>query len=115
MRTKRAVIAGSVVAIIAVGGAVTGVAVANGRGDSDSHPIRGRAYDRATAKALQVTGGGRVTETERGDEESYYQVEVTKADGSRVDVNLDKRFNLVKTKTETGPDDETSGPNDTDD
>jgi hypothetical protein len=30
-----------------------------------------------------------------GDEESYYQVEVTRADGSQVDVQLDRGFNLV--------------------
>ena len=109
MATKRTIIAGSVLALIAVGGAITGVAVASGSGDSDT-PITGSAYDRATEKALEVTGGGTVTETEQGDEESYYQVEVRKADGSQVDVNLDRDFIVVKTKTEL----ETPGDEDSD-
>ena len=53
------------------------------------------ALDRASAAALDHTGGGRVTETEAGDEESYYEVEVTRADGSQVDVQLDRDFRVV--------------------
>jgi hypothetical protein len=36
-----------------------------------------------------------VTETEVGDEESYYEVEVTLDDGRQVDVQLDERFAVV--------------------
>ena len=36
-----------------------------------------------------------MTETEVGDEESYYEVEVTLDDGSQVDVQLDEDFNVV--------------------
>jgi uncharacterized membrane protein YkoI len=36
-----------------------------------------------------------VTETEVDDEESYYEVEVTLDDGSQVDVQLDRSFNVV--------------------
>ena len=32
-----------------------------------------------------------------GDEEGYYQIEVTRPDGSQVDVNLDKNFNVINT------------------
>ena len=52
--------------------------------------------------ALRTAGGGKVTETEKGDEESYYQVEVTRADGTVMDVNLNRSFKVVKTKTEAG-------------
>jgi uncharacterized membrane protein YkoI len=72
-----------------------------------SKAITGRALDRASKIALQTTGGGKVTETEKGDEESYYQVEVTLPNGNQTDVNLDRRFNVVHTKTE-GPE----GPGD---
>lgn len=75
--------------------AAGGAGVASATGGDDSNPIIGKALDRASAVALQATGGGTVTETEVGDEESYYQVEVTKADGSQVDVQLDRSFNLV--------------------
>lgn len=36
-----------------------------------------------------------MTGTEVGDEESYYEVEVTLADGSQVDVQLDRAFRFV--------------------
>jgi uncharacterized membrane protein YkoI len=64
-------------------------------GGDNSHAITGKALEDASAAALKATGGGRVTETEVGDEESYYQVEVTKADGGQVDVQLDRDFNVV--------------------
>ncbi len=73
-------------------------------GDSDK-AITGSALDQATKVALDETGGGKVTETEEGDEESYYQVEVTLPSGDQTDVNLDKSFNVVDTKTEA-PDNE---------
>jgi len=101
MTSTRKLIVGAIVGSIAIGGSITGVAVASGGGDSDHHPITGPAHRKATQKALQIVGEGHVSETEQGDEESYYQVEVTKNDGSHVDVNLDRRFQLVKTKHET--------------
>jgi uncharacterized membrane protein YkoI len=90
-RTKVVIVGASALAL-AAGGA--GVASATG-GDS-SHPINGKALEEASAVALQATGGGEVTETEVGDEDSYYQVEVTKTDGSQVDVQLDRDFNVVR-------------------
>ncbi|MGH8912771.1 MAG: hypothetical protein ACRDVD_09670 [Acidimicrobiia bacterium] len=57
--------------------------------------ISGADLDRATAAALAYLGEGRVTGTEVGDEESYYEVEVTLDGGRQVDVQLDKSFNVV--------------------
>jgi uncharacterized membrane protein YkoI len=69
------------------------------RGDDDGEQeITGEAFDRASAAALAETGGGRVTGAEVGDEESYYEVEVTLADGSQVDVQLDESFTVVGTE-----------------
>ncbi|MGH9152061.1 MAG: PepSY domain-containing protein, partial [Acidimicrobiales bacterium] len=63
--------------------------------------------ERAVAAALAHTGGGRVTETEVGDEDSYYEVEVTLDDGSQVDVQLDEGLTVVGSKADddTGDDD----------
>ena len=97
-RTTKWLAAGAVTVV--VGGGATGVALAGGSDSEQQRQITGRAYERATAVALHEVGGGRVTETEAGDEESYYQVEVTKADGSQVDVNLDRDFHVVKTKVD---------------
>ena len=68
------------------------------------HPITGTDLDRATAAALQATGGGRVTGTELGDEESMYEVEVTLDDGSQVDVQLDEQFRVVSNEADSEDD-----------
>jgi hypothetical protein len=94
-RITKVAIAGAAVAVAASGG--TGIAVAAGGGDDDGTetPITGEELDRASAAALEHTGEGRVTETEKGDEESLYEVEVTLDDGSQVDVQLDENFDVV--------------------
>ena len=65
-RTKATLItAGAIVAVLGAAGA----AAAGGADDAES-PITGSALDKASQAALAHTGGGRVTETEVGDEES---------------------------------------------
>ena len=93
-RTKAVVGAIAIAGVAAVGG---GVALAGGGGDDDASdtPITGTELDRASAAALEHTGQGRVTETEKGDEESLYEVEVTLDDGTQVDVQLDADFHVV--------------------
>ena len=85
--------------MLALGAGGAAVAGAAGGGEDAAEgpdqAITGSALDRAGAAALDATGGGTVTETETGDEESYYEVEVTKDDGSQVDVQLDRGFNVV--------------------
>ena len=68
----------------------------------DHQPITGSALDKASAAALQETGGGKVTDSEAGDEQAYYEVEVTRADGSQVDVHLDRQFNVVNAESDGG-------------
>lgn len=75
--------------------------------DSDS-PIPSPEIDRASAVAIEYLGGGTITATEIDDEESYYEVEVTMADGRQVDVQLDQAFNVVGTEDE-GPEDDSAG------
>lgn len=58
-------------------------------------PITGAALERASAAALDYIGEGRMTETEVGDEEGYYEVEITKDNGRQVDVHLDENFNVL--------------------
>jgi uncharacterized membrane protein YkoI len=103
-RTKITV-AGLAALAVAAGG--VGVAVAGG--DDTEAPITGSALDKASAAALEHAGGGHVSETEVGDEESYYEVEVTRDDGSQVDVQLDRGFDVVggeaDDESESGDDD----------
>jgi uncharacterized membrane protein YkoI len=102
-RTK-ILIVGASVAALGAGGASYAIATGD---DENSPAIKGAALDRASAAALAETGGGTVTETEVGDEESYYEVEVTLDDGSQVDVQLDRGFNAVGSSAdeESGSDD----------
>lgn len=101
MRKPRKFWIGGSVAALALLGAASGIAATNVGGDNEE-PITGEALDKASAAALAFTGGGRVSETEVGDEESYYEVEVTLDNGHQVDVQLDKDFKVVGSKDE-GP------------
>jgi uncharacterized membrane protein YkoI len=95
-RIKRTVLALVAVAALGAGGAAIATAASGGGDDEGSEKaISGAALDRASGAALSHTGGGKVTATEVGDEESYYEVEVTRTDGSQVDVQLDRDFQVV--------------------
>jgi uncharacterized membrane protein YkoI len=86
-----------------LGGMGAGAAVAAGGGeDATDTAITGPALEHAKAAALAHTGGGRVTGTEVGDEESYYEVEVTLDDGRQIDVQLDRSFDVVGAATDDG-------------
>ncbi len=93
-KIKGAVVAAVAIVALALGGAAIAGA-AGGDDDKTDKPIAGQALERAEAAALAETGGGKVTETEAGDEEGAYEVEVTRGDGSQVDVHLDKSFNVL--------------------
>ncbi len=102
-RTK-AIAVGAAAAALAAAGA--GVATATGGGDDSEAPITGSALDRASAAALDHLGGGTVSETEVGDEESLYEVEVTNADGSQTDVQLNRDFGVVGEETDGAGEDD---------
>lgn len=102
LSTKRmaVVIAGTAVLTLgAVGGAF---AIAGG--DDRERPIPAADLAQAERAALEATGGGTVTETEAGDEESVYEVEVTLDDGAQVDVQLDGDFEVVGTESDDDED-----------
>ena len=92
-KVKLGLIAGAVVAALAGAGAA--IATATGGDDGSGQPITGSALDRASAVALAHAGGGRVTGNELQDEEGYYEIEVTRGDGSQVDVHLDSHSNVL--------------------
>jgi hypothetical protein len=109
MDRKTKWIAGGVLAVAVVGGG-TGLAVASG---SDDEPLTGSALDRATAAALEHTGGGTVTESEIGDGGAAYSLEVRLDDGSQLEVNLDEHFNVIGQEADDdGANDEDGSGND---
>ncbi|TLS42746.1 hypothetical protein FE633_29270 [Streptomyces montanus] len=90
------IVAAAISAALVGAGTGTGIAVATGGGDDDSEqPITGPALKKASTAALAHTNGGKVTGTEVGDEEGYYEVEVTLGNGKQTDVHLNKDFKVL--------------------
>lgn len=84
-----------VIVLTPIGGPSALTLAGGGSGDRGTATGAAGALARASAVALAATGGGRVTATEVGDEESVYEVEVTLHDGRQVDVQVDGDFGLV--------------------
>ena len=103
-KTKIGIAAAS---LLAAGAAAVGIATAGGGDDSEA-PITGSALEKASEAALAETGGGEVTDTEVGDEESYFEVEVTLDDGTQTDVQVNRNYEVVGSESD-GTDDEESG------
>jgi uncharacterized membrane protein YkoI len=104
LRSKRVVIPTiAAVAVLGVGGVVWSSAA--------SDELTGKERDRAGSAALEAVGEGKVTGTETDDEEGAYEIEVTRPDGSQVDVHLDKDFQVLSQDV----DDEDADDDDTDD
>lgn len=108
---KWMVIGAALAAVLAGGGA--GIAAAAGTpsasGDDDEAALTGSTLEQASQAALAASRaygeGGRVTGTEGADEEPYYEVDVTLADGSQIDFDLDSSFAVVGTPEVEGQDD----------
>ena len=100
MKHKGLIAAAAAVAALGAGGAAIAGAT-GGSDDGSGKPITGPALDKASAVALKVTGGGKVTASEIRDEEGYYEIEVTHADGKQVDVHLDRDFRVLASKADS--------------
>lgn len=97
MKTRtKLILAGGATAIAVLGGAAAsnGQSADDGDDETDTE-ITGSELESASEAALSYLGEGEVTGTEVGDEESYYEVEVTLPDGRQVDVQLDEQFQVV--------------------
>ncbi len=106
-KLRRGMIAAAAVAALAGGGAA--IAGATGGGgdeagpdDGNGQPVTGSPLDRASAIAIDEVGGGEVTGSEIRDEEGYYEIEVTKPDGSQFDVHLDQSFKVIDSSSDGG-------------
>jgi uncharacterized membrane protein YkoI len=104
-KERGAIIAAVALTVVIAGG----VAVAGATGGdtreierrNDAQPVTGAAADRARAAGLEAAGGGRVTEVETADDgDEGYEVEVERRDGSAVEVNLDRAFNVVSVEND---------------
>jgi hypothetical protein len=109
--SRRIFVIGAAAGVLAVGG----VGIAQAVGGSSEEPVTGPAADQAKSAALKAAGGGTVLEIERqdGDGAGLFEVEVRRADGSQIEIQLDDRFQPVGTAAdddsgaggETDPDD----------
>ena len=106
---RKKLIVGAAAAVLALGGG--GVAYAVG-GDSGEQ-VRGPDVEQAKSAALDAVRGGTVTEVERddGDGAGVFEVEVTRDNGSQVDVHLDRAFNVVGQGTGDAGTNDQDGPN----
>jgi uncharacterized membrane protein YkoI len=114
-RLKKSLIGIGALAALALGGA--GLAQAGGssdtsgddRGADKAEPgdseggATGSGAATAKAAALRATNGGRANSVERDSENgATWEVEVTKTDGSTVDVRLDENLKLVVAEADGG-------------
>jgi hypothetical protein len=84
------------VTALAFSGALTGAMIAHATGNDGEGALHGPGARDATAAALKITHGGTANSVERDTEDgATWEVEVTRPDGTTVDVRLDDRFELV--------------------
>lgn len=128
-KLKKVLITVVALAALALGGSAFAGAASNGNsgareqersdaGDA-SKAITGDAKAKAETAALAATKGGKVNQTELDNENgATYEVEVSKSDGTKVDVRLDDAFKVVAAETDSekgdgqdqGPDQDPNEP-----
>jgi uncharacterized membrane protein YkoI len=110
-RTRKLIFAAGIAAVVSGGGVAIAAAatqqdpdpptaVEEDDGDADDDaPLDEAARAKAEEAALARVGSGTVTEVESDD--GGYEVEVRQADGSEIEVHLDRNFAVVTTQTDT--------------
>src|ERR671919_1773618 len=105
-------------AVVALAAGSVGIAYAVGGGDSEEQ-VTGPDAQKAESAALDVAGGGTVTEAEFQESGSagFYEGEVQRPDGSQVEVHLDDQFQPVGTAADddSGSESEDEGTEGADD
>jgi uncharacterized membrane protein YkoI len=119
-RLKKPLLGLLAVGALALGGAAIAGATSGGdesgtasdQREAPDNPVSSAAASRAKAAALARTGGGTAghieADTEKG---ATYEVEVTKPDGSQVDVRIDAGFNVVAVDSDSEQTGEHTGEN----
>ena len=106
LRSKRAIIATTAAVVVALG---AGGAVWATAANADPS-VQGADRDRVGNAAVQAVGGGTVLDVETSDDAGEaYEVEVRKADGTEVDVALDKDLKVL-TQAADDADDKDDAP-----
>lgn len=114
MKRRTQIAAAGTTAVVALGFG-TGAVVAGGNGghdDGEGSPITGTARAQAEEAALDAVGEGTVTGTEVDDEQGKYEVEITRDDGTQVDVHLDENLTVIDQESEGAEESEGSNEGD---
>jgi hypothetical protein len=94
MRRRTTAIASAAGVAVAASIALGGTAIAGN--DDGEGTVTGRQADQATRAALDATHGGHANAVERDSENgATWEVEVTRTDGTTVDVRLDEHYRVV--------------------
>ena len=101
-KLKKLLITVAALAALALGGAALAGAASGGSERATVEAITGDAKAKAEQAALAKTGGGKVNQTELDNENgATYEVEVTKTDGSTVDVRLGDKFDVIAVESDS--------------
>ena len=103
LKNRYLVLGGATLALAAGGVGVAAATGGIGGGDEGDQSVTGPAADQAKAAALKITHGGTANAVERdGENGATWEVEVTKTDGSTVDVRLDDSYGPVAVDGDSG-------------
>jgi uncharacterized membrane protein YkoI len=103
-KTRSAIAVG--VAVLLGAGAIGAAAAAGGAGDDADEHATGPAADRAARAAEQRFPGARVTAVEQKAEGTVrWEAEVTRPNGTTLDVALDQDYRIVEANEESATDD----------
>jgi uncharacterized membrane protein YkoI len=109
----RLISVGVAATVLAIAGA--GAALGFAGADDEDATLSGPQADRASAAALRAIPGGSASAVER-DDDATYEVEVRRADGSTVDVDIDGKYRVVgiddDSENSSADDDRESGDSD---
>lgn len=95
-RVKKAAAGIGALAALGLGAAAIAGAAGSDEQEAVSGDLSGAEAKQARSAALEETGGGTANSVELdGENGATYEVEVTKRDGTTVDVRLDEAFGIV--------------------
>jgi len=91
-------------------GTVAALAIGTTAWSASANNVTGDERDRIAAAAVKVAGGGTAEDVEQSDDaDEAYEVEVRRANGTEVEVSLDKNLKEVRTEVDDDLDSDDGG------
>lgn len=112
-RTRKIIVGAAALGAVLGGAGIAGAVSSGGSAEDDGEGrVSGPEADKATAAGLEATGGGTANAVERDNEKgATWEVEITKPDGTTVDVRLDEGYKVlvIDDDSETADDGDAAG------